>query len=178
MQDELGATFARLSHLLVEPLGFPARENPRLLLRKAGLHGEIGLRQEDRVSVVALLAHKSARLSGGGALAQFVRSPSATSSPAALPPAHNPRPSAPAAPRLCRTLPRAAGSDAAPPRSRARTGPPRNRRNRARAAPSAARTSAARRDSPRLSAPARSRAPVRSPRRFRSAAAGNAPCRC
>src|SRR6187455_1439403 len=74
MQDELLAPGAALAHLAIERLGFPARENPRLLLRKAGLHREIGLRQEDRVSVIALFAHKSARLSGGGAQLQFVRS--------------------------------------------------------------------------------------------------------
>src|SRR5690606_40858148 len=71
VEDELLAPRAAFAHPLVQPLGFPAREDPRLLLRKAGLHGEIGLRQEDRVSVIALFAHKSARLSRGGRFLQF-----------------------------------------------------------------------------------------------------------
>src|SRR5690606_14135022 len=71
VEDELLAAPAALADLPVEALFFPARENPRLLLRKAGLHGELGLRQEDGISVVALLAHKSARLSRGGRFLQF-----------------------------------------------------------------------------------------------------------
>src|SRR3546814_19392950 len=48
--------------LAVEPFGFPARLNARLFLRESGFHREIGLRQEDGVSVVALFSHRGARL--------------------------------------------------------------------------------------------------------------------
>ena len=44
---------AGLADLPVQPLGFPARGDARLLLGEAGLHGKIGLRQEDRRAVVA-----------------------------------------------------------------------------------------------------------------------------
>src|SRR3546814_12626616 len=77
--------------LAVEPFGFPARLNARLFLRESGFHREIGLRQEDGVSVVALFSHRGARLEAF-----------------ALP--RNPSPSARSTPRACRTSPRRAGS--------------------------------------------------------------------
>ena len=54
MQDELFCTAARFAQAAVKPFGFPARQNARLLLREAGLHGEIGLRQEDGVPEISL----------------------------------------------------------------------------------------------------------------------------
>ena len=43
-----------LADLLVQALGFPAREDRRLLLRQAGLHRKVGPRQEDGRAVVGL----------------------------------------------------------------------------------------------------------------------------
>src|SRR5690606_34010336 len=64
VEDELLPARARLTDLPIQPLSLPARGNARLLLREAGLHGKIGLRQEDRVSVIALLAHCARALAG------------------------------------------------------------------------------------------------------------------
>ncbi len=60
MKDEFLAPRAGFAQLLVELLLLPAREDTRLLLRQPGLHGEIGLRQEDGISVIARFGH------GGG----------------------------------------------------------------------------------------------------------------
>ena len=57
MQNELFAPGACFAQALVEAFILPAGQNARLLLGQAGLHGEIGLRQEDGVSIVALFAH-------------------------------------------------------------------------------------------------------------------------
>ena len=53
MQDEFFRAPPRLAQLVVEVLVLPARQNARLLLREAGFHGKIGLRQEDGVAVIA-----------------------------------------------------------------------------------------------------------------------------
>ncbi len=58
VEDELLAVGARLAQLLIQPVRFPACGNARLLLGEAGLHGEIGLRQEDGISVIALFGHR------------------------------------------------------------------------------------------------------------------------
>src|SRR5690606_8866550 len=98
----------------IQPLLLPARENARLLLRKAGLHRKVGLRQEDRVSVIALFAHCRRALAVGeadcnlftrcsvpAAVQRRVRLPikrfidgSRTAAPTAPAPAHSPPPSA------------------------------------------------------------------------------------
>ena len=53
MEDELIRAPPRLAQLFVKVLVLPARQNARLLLREAGFHGKIGLRQEDGVAVIA-----------------------------------------------------------------------------------------------------------------------------
>ena len=53
VEDELLAPPAGLAERVIEANRFPARGNARLLLGEAGLHGEIGLRQEDGVPVIA-----------------------------------------------------------------------------------------------------------------------------
>ena len=50
VEDELLAPGAGLAQLAVEVLLLPAGEDRRLLLRQAGLHREVGLRQEDGAS--------------------------------------------------------------------------------------------------------------------------------
>ena len=65
MVHEGFAAPARIAQLLVELLGFPARGNQRLLLGEAGFHGELSLRQEDGVSIVALFGHGRRALAGG-----------------------------------------------------------------------------------------------------------------
>ena len=57
VEDEALGAGAGLADLTVEVALRPARENGRLLLREAGLHGKIGLRQEDRVAVIGLFGH-------------------------------------------------------------------------------------------------------------------------
>ena len=59
---------SRFAQALVHAVRFPARQNARLLLGQAGFHGEIGLRQEDGVSIVALFAHGPAPLKQSAAL--------------------------------------------------------------------------------------------------------------
>ena len=70
VEDEFLAARAGVAHLLVQPRLFPARQDARLLLRQAGFHGKIGLRQEDRVLVIALgavgFAHRLAPLGHSG----------------------------------------------------------------------------------------------------------------
>ena len=51
VEDEALACRRGLAQLLVELLLGPAREDRRLLGGEAGLHREIGLRQEDRVDL-------------------------------------------------------------------------------------------------------------------------------
>src|SRR5690606_10613091 len=67
VEDELLAPFARRADLPIQTLLLPAREDARLLLRKARLHRTVGLRQEDRVSVIALFAHCRRALAAGEA---------------------------------------------------------------------------------------------------------------
>ena len=57
VKDELFTARAGFAHGAVNVHFLPARQYARLLLGQAGLHGEIGLRQEDGVSIVALFAH-------------------------------------------------------------------------------------------------------------------------
>ena len=57
MQDELLPPRPRFAHFMIQVLLVPARQNARLLLRQAGLHGEIGLRQEDSVFEVFWFSH-------------------------------------------------------------------------------------------------------------------------
>ena len=52
VEDELFAAPARGAQGVIEADLLPTRGNARLLLGEAGLHGEIGLRQEDGVPVV------------------------------------------------------------------------------------------------------------------------------
>ena len=52
MQHEAGAPGGDLPQLLVEADPLPPRQNLRLLLRKAGAHREIGLRQVERRGIV------------------------------------------------------------------------------------------------------------------------------
>ena len=54
VEDELFAAGALVAQRAVEVLVLPARQNARLLLGKARLHGEIGLRQEDGAPPVPL----------------------------------------------------------------------------------------------------------------------------
>ena len=63
---------AGIAQLLVQFLGFPARGNNRLLLGEAGLHRELGLRQEDGVSVVALFSHSWRALAGEAGQRNFL----------------------------------------------------------------------------------------------------------
>ncbi len=72
MQDELLAPGTRGARLLVQPHRLPPRENARLLGGQAGLHREIGLRQEDGIAPIALgggcvwgLGHLNAALAEG-----------------------------------------------------------------------------------------------------------------
>ena len=71
VEDELLAPGARLAQPAIEVLPVPPRQNARLLLRKPGLHGEIGLRQEDGVSIVARFGHSARALAGAAALRNF-----------------------------------------------------------------------------------------------------------
>ena len=57
MENELLRARAARPQLLIQPLVLPARKNARLLLGEAGLHREIGLRQEDGRTIVALFSH-------------------------------------------------------------------------------------------------------------------------
>ena len=57
VEHELLTPGTRLAQLLVQPAFNPARQNTGLLLGQARLHGEIGLRQEDGVSIVARFSH-------------------------------------------------------------------------------------------------------------------------
>jgi hypothetical protein len=66
VEDELLGASAGLAQLLVEAFVLPARQDAGFLLGKAGLHGKIGLREEDSVSVVALLGHDRRALAGRG----------------------------------------------------------------------------------------------------------------
>jgi hypothetical protein len=52
MQDELLPPRAGFAQAVIQAVGFPLREDARLLLREPGLHGEISLRQEDGVAVI------------------------------------------------------------------------------------------------------------------------------
>ena len=75
VEDELLPAPASGAQRVIEPDLLPARGNARLLLGEAGLHGEIGLRQEDSVPVIALrgfFRHIARGLSGRAGFAQFV----------------------------------------------------------------------------------------------------------
>ncbi len=54
MQDELRPAHGLLAQAIVKAHFGPALEQLRLALRQAGLHGEVGLRQEQRLTPVAL----------------------------------------------------------------------------------------------------------------------------
>lgn len=69
VKDELLAASAAFTDLPVQPLGLPARCDPRLLLRQPRLHREVGARQEDGRTVVGLgglgsVGHYARGLSG------------------------------------------------------------------------------------------------------------------
>lgn len=64
VEQEGLAAGAGLAQLAVEPDLRPAFEDRRFLLGKAGLHGEIGLRQEDGFAIVFFVAHGSAPIRG------------------------------------------------------------------------------------------------------------------
>ena len=71
VEDEALAPGAGLAEARVEPLLRPAREDGRLLLRKAGLHREVRLRQEDGRSVIGFFGHWRADLAGKGRIANL-----------------------------------------------------------------------------------------------------------
>ena len=57
VEDEALAPLADVAELFVELVLRPARKDGRLLLREAGLHREVRLRQEDGVSVIGCFGH-------------------------------------------------------------------------------------------------------------------------
>src|SRR5678809_417047 len=59
VEDELLAPLAALSDALVQPFGFPTREDRRLLLRQPGLHRKVGARKEDGGAVISCLLYTS-----------------------------------------------------------------------------------------------------------------------
>ena len=64
VEDELLAASAGIAQGSIEIHLLPARKDARLLLGKASLHGEIGLRQEDGVTVIAWFGHSLRALAG------------------------------------------------------------------------------------------------------------------
>ena len=58
VEDELRRAGAGFTELAVKVFRLPPGEDGRLLLGEAGLHREVGLRQEDGASVVALLGFR------------------------------------------------------------------------------------------------------------------------
>ena len=52
VQDEFRPSLARLAQRGIEILARPARQNLRLLLRQAGAHGKVGLRQKQGLRIV------------------------------------------------------------------------------------------------------------------------------
>ena len=52
VEDEFRLAVTFLPQLLVEPDLVPVREQLRLLLRQAGAHGKVGLRQKQRLGIV------------------------------------------------------------------------------------------------------------------------------
>ncbi len=63
MQDELFAPAAAVAQLFIQALFLPTGKDHRFLLRKASLHGEIGLRQEDGIAIVYRFSHVESALS-------------------------------------------------------------------------------------------------------------------
>src|SRR5262249_53094747 len=78
-EDELLPPRAGIAQLAVEIARLPPGENGRLLLRQAGLHGEVGLRQEDGVAIVfgrrggGHVGHRAGGVSGDALIWEVTR---------------------------------------------------------------------------------------------------------
>jgi hypothetical protein len=62
MQDELFPAPARIAEFFVKALFLPFGKDRGFFLRQSGLHGEIGLRQEDGVFEIRCVGHMLAPL--------------------------------------------------------------------------------------------------------------------